>query len=77
MLYKLLKCFKLGPGGDIIPTVVKFANFIMFDMVSFHIIPVTDGKRIGTWGICKALAASIILSSDVFFRSHLLEYPDE
>lgn len=44
MLYKLLKCFKLGPGGDVVPTIVKFANFVMLDMVSFHIIPITDGK---------------------------------
>lgn len=44
MLYKLLEGFKLGPGGDIVSTIVKFANFIMFDMVSFHIIPIPDGK---------------------------------
>lgn len=43
-MYKLLKGFKLGPGGNIVSTIVKFANFIMFDVVSFHIIPVTDRK---------------------------------
>lgn len=44
MLYKLLKCFKLGPGGNIVSTIVKFANFIMFDVVSFHVVPVPDGQ---------------------------------
>lgn len=44
MLYKLLKGFKLGPSCDIVSAIVKLANFVMFDVVSFHIIPITDGK---------------------------------
>lgn len=61
MLHKLLEGFKLGPGCDIVSTIVKFANFIMFDMVSFHIIPIPDGKWVGTWQTSKALAVSISL----------------
>lgn len=44
MLYELLKGLKLRPGRDVVPAVVKLADFIMFDMVAFHIIPITDGK---------------------------------
>lgn len=51
MLNQLLKSFKLCPSCDIISTIVKFTNLIMFDMISFHIIPVTDRQGIGT--CCK------------------------
>lgn len=48
MLNQLLKSFKLCPSCDIISTIVKFTNLIMFDMISFHIIPVSNRQGIGT-----------------------------
>lgn len=44
MLNKLLEGLELGPRGDIVATIVQLADFIMFNMVPFQIIPVTDGK---------------------------------
>lgn len=49
VLYELLKCLKLGPGGDVIASAVQLANLIVFDMVSLDVIPVLDREGVGSW----------------------------
>ena len=46
MLYQLVHSVKLRPCGDVVATVVKFANLIMFDVVSFVVVPVTYRQRV-------------------------------
>lgn len=49
VLYQLQYSVKLGPRGDVVATVVEFANLIMLDVVPFVVIPVTDRQRVSTW----------------------------
>lgn len=49
VLDQLLQRLKLGPGGDIIATVVQLADLVVFDVVALHLIPVPDGQRVGTF----------------------------
>lgn len=48
MLYQLLHGLELGPCGDIIAAAVQLPDLIMLYVVSFYLIPVPDGQRIGT-----------------------------
>lgn len=58
MFHQLLQRLKLGPGGDVITTVVKLANLVVFDVVSLHLVPVPDRQRVGTFSKKNALAPS-------------------
>lgn len=49
VLHQLLEGLKLGSGGDVVASIVQFANFIVLDVVSFDIIPVLNGERVGAW----------------------------
>lgn len=49
VLYQLLECLKLGPGGDVVASTIQLANLVVFDMVSLDVIPVLDGERIRPW----------------------------
>ncbi len=45
---QLLKHLKLSSCGDVISSTVQFTDFIMFDVVPLHIVPVPDRQREGT-----------------------------
>lgn len=49
MLHQLLEGLKLCSGGDVVASIVQFANFIVLDVVSFDIVPVLNGERVGPW----------------------------
>lgn len=49
MLHQLLHGVKLGPRGDVVATVVKFADLVMLDVVSLVVVPITDGQGVSAW----------------------------
>lgn len=49
VLHQLLEGLKLCSGGDVVASIVQFANFIVLDVVSFNIVPVLNGERVGPW----------------------------
>lgn len=49
MLHQILHGIKLRPRGDVVATVVKFADLVMLDVVSFVVVPITDGQRVSAW----------------------------
>lgn len=49
MLHQLLHGVKLGPCGDVVATVVEFADLVMLDVVSFVVVPITDGQGVSAW----------------------------
>lgn len=57
VLYKLLHCVKLRPGGDVITAVVQFTDLIMLHMFPLVVVPVTDGQRVSTWTQNQKLSA--------------------
>lgn len=48
MFHQLLHAVKLGPCGDVIATVVQFADLIVLNVVSLVVIPVTNRQRVST-----------------------------
>lgn len=48
VLYQVLHSVKLRPRGDVVAAVVKFADLIMFDVVSFVVVPVAYRQRVST-----------------------------
>lgn len=49
MLHQLLHGVKLRACGDVVATVVEFADLIMLDVVSFVLVPITDGQGVSAW----------------------------
>ena len=49
VLHQLLEGLKLCSGGDVVASIVQFANFIVLDVVSFDVIPVLNGEWVGPW----------------------------
>lgn len=48
MLHQLLHGVKLGSCGDVIATVVQFADLIVLNVVSLVVVPVTNRQRVST-----------------------------
>lgn len=46
---QLLQGVKLHPGGDVVAATVQLADLVVFDVVSFGFLPVSDGEGISTW----------------------------
>lgn len=49
VFYQLLQRIKLRSGCDIVSTVVKFSDFVVFHIVTPHLIPITNREGISTW----------------------------
>lgn len=68
VLYQLLYSVKLGPRGDVVATVVEFANLVMLDVVPFVVIPVTDRQRVST---CEESEAVPLVPPGVRFYMYM------
>lgn len=40
MVNKLLQCLKLSPGGNVVASIVKLTDLVVFHVITLDIIPV-------------------------------------
>lgn len=46
---QLLQGVELHAGGDVVAAAVQLADLVVFDVVAFGFLPVSDGEGISTW----------------------------
>lgn len=43
MVHELLQSLKLCPGGDVVASVVKLTDLVVFHVIAFHVVPILYG----------------------------------
>lgn len=73
---ELLQGVELHPGGDVVAAAVQLADLVVFYVVSFGFLPVSDGEGISTCtGECRGSLVRLGKTSKIsFFYLQILSY---